>query len=89
MYIIKNSLLAAQKRSLEYKNSDEWSVPAPVGIFLNYNLVNQFLAEWLSRKTKLKNRQITKQEYFEWKLNFTYTCDGDGKFTSSVQWKNS
>ncbi len=58
---------------VEYKNSDSWTSPAPVGIFLNYNLVNQFLSEWLTRKTELKNGQITKKEYFEWKLNFPYT----------------
>ena len=74
---------------VEYKNSDSWTTSAPVGIFLNYNLVNQFLAEWLPRKTELKNGQITKKEYFEWKLNFPYTCDGGGKFTPSVQWRNS
>ena len=50
---------------VEYKNSDNWTAPAPVGIFLNYNLVNQFLAEWLTRKIELKNGQITKKEYFE------------------------
>ncbi len=55
---------------VEYKNSDSWTAPAPIGIFLNYNLVNQFLAEWLTRKIELKNGQITKKEYFEWKLNF-------------------
>ena len=74
---------------VEYKNSDSWTTSAPVGIFLNYNLVNQFLAEWLTRKTELKNGQITKKEYFEWKLNFPYTCDGGGKFTPSIQWRNS
>ena len=74
---------------VEYKNSDSWTSPAPVGIFLNYNLVNQFLSEWLTRKTELKNGQITKKEYFEWKLNFPYTCDGGGKFIPSVQWRNS
>ena len=58
---------------VEYKNSDVWAASAPVGIFLNYNLVNQFLAEWLTRKIELKNGQITKKEYFEWKLNFPYT----------------
>ncbi len=58
---------------VEYKNSDNWTASAPVGIFLNYNLVNQFLTEWLTRKTELKNGQITKKEYFEWKLNFPYT----------------
>lgn len=58
---------------VEYKNSDSWTTSAPVGIFLNYNLVNQFLTEWLTRKTELKNGQITKKEYFEWKLNFPYT----------------
>ena len=74
---------------VQYKDSDNWTAHTPVGIFLNYNLVNQFLEEWLTRKTELKNGQITKQEYFEWKLNFPYTCDGNGKFTPSVQWRNS
>ena len=50
---------------MEYKNSDNWTASAPIGIFLNYNLVNQFLAEWLTRKIELKNGQITKKEYFE------------------------
>jgi len=53
------------------------TIHTPVGIAINYGLVNEFLEEWLIRKNELKNSEITREEYFEWKINWPNTCEGN------------
>ena len=40
---------------------------------------NRPLKEWEIRKRELKAGEITKDEYFEWKINLPETCDDCGK----------
>ena len=35
----------------------------------------------------LKSGKITRDEYFEWKINWPQTCDGCGKYKPKKQWK--
>ena len=69
-----------------YTDNDNFPAHSPVGIWFKYGLVNDFMKEWLIRKEELSNGVITKDEYFEWKINWPYTCDGCGKFTPKKQW---
>lgn len=59
----------------------------PIGIVINYNLVNEFLAEWMLRRQELNNNTITKDEYFEWKIQWPYSCDSCGKHKPTKEWK--
>ncbi len=59
----------------KYNNWNHFSVQTPIGIYINYNLVNEFMAEWMKRQIELKNKEISRNEYFEWKLNWPHTCD--------------
>ena len=36
---------------------------------------------------ELKSGKITRDEYFEWKINWPYTCDGCGKYELKKQWR--
>jgi hypothetical protein len=45
------------------------------------------MKEWVIRKEELKSGQITKDEYFEWKINWPYTCDDCGKHEPKKQWR--
>ena len=38
------------------------------------------LKEWVVRMDELKSGEITRDEYFEWKINWPQTCDGCGKY---------
>ena len=53
-----------------YNDSDEWPAHAPVGMWIDYGLVNEFLREWFLRKEQLKSGEISEDEYFEWKINW-------------------
>lgn len=44
----------------------------PVAITFDYGLVNDFLSEWNDMKIKLKNGEITPNEYFEWKITWPH-----------------
>ena len=35
---------------------------------------------------ELKSGEITRDEYFEWKINWPQTCDGCGKYEPKKQW---
>ena len=37
---------------------------------------------------ELKSGEITRDEYFEWKINWPQTCDDCGKREPSKQWRN-
>jgi len=61
--------------TVRYNDNDDWPAHAPVGIYFNYGIVNDFMREWLKRKEELKAKEITNDEYMEWKLNWPSTCD--------------
>lgn len=45
-----------------------------------YRLLDDFLKEWQLRKKQLREGEITKEEYLEWKLNWPQTADGCGRY---------
>ena len=57
-------------------------------ILHNFRILNDFLKEWTLRKEELKSGEITRDEYFEWKINWPQTCDDCGKREPSKQWRN-
>ena len=75
-------------------NSDEWPAHAPVGMWIDYGLVNEFLREWGLRKEQLKSGEISEDEYFEWKINWPVSSSsvdekGNDKKNNSYQWRKS
>ena len=45
------------------------------------------MAEWMLRKQQLRRREITREEYQEWKLNWPSTADDCGKFKPKKVWR--
>lgn len=45
---------ASDDKSVRYNDSDEWPAHAPVAMWIDYGLVNEFLREWCLRKEQLK-----------------------------------
>lgn len=83
---------ASDDKSVRYYDNDGWSAHAPVGMWLDYGLVNEFLREWCLRKEQLKNGEISEDEYFEWKINWPASSSsvderGHDKKNNSYQWK--
>ena len=74
-----------------YRRCQRYSWPAhsPVCMWFDYGILNDFLKEWVVRKDELKSGKITRDEYFEWKINWPYTCDGCGEFDPKKQWRLS
>lgn len=77
---------SSDDKTVRYNDTDDWPAHAPVGLWFNYGLVNEFMQEWLIRKEELKSKKITREEYFEWKLNWPSTCDGCGKNKPTKKW---
>ena len=44
------------------------------------------MREWLVRQQEYRAGEITREEYFEWKLNWPDTCDDLGKVTPTIKW---
>lgn len=79
-------------KSVRYYDNDDWLARAPVGMWIDYGLVNDFMREWCLRKEQLKNGEISEDEYFERKINWPATSrkvDYYGKDTKkrSYQWR--
>ena len=80
-------------KSVRYNDSDEWPAHAPVGMWIDYGLVNEFLREWYLRKEQLKSGEISENEYFEWKINWPASSssvdyDNIDKCNNTYKWKN-
>ena len=81
---------ASDDKSVRYYDNDDWPAHAPVGMWLEYGLVNDFMREWCLRKEQLKNGDISEDEYFEWKINWPATSskvDYNGKDDKKCNYK--
>lgn len=77
---------------MRYYDNDDWPAHAPVGMWLAYGLVNNFMREWCLRKEQLKSGKTSEDEYFEWKINWPATSSGidekgNNKENNSYLWK--
>ena len=80
---------SSEGTAVRYHDSDNWPAHPPVGMWFNYGVLNDFMKEWLLRKEELKSGKITRDEYFEWKINWPQTCDGCGKYEPKRQWRSA
>ena len=39
-------------------------------MWFDYGVLNTFLADWQKKKEELLSGKITREEYFEWKINW-------------------
>lgn len=58
-----------------------------IAVDFHTRMLDDFLREWKLRKEQLRNGEISKDEYMEWKINWPQTADDCGKFEPSKQWK--
>ena len=72
-----------------YRDGDSWPAHAPCGLWIDNPLLNGFMREWLYHQQELKENVITREEYFEWKIGWPYTCDECGKRKPAKQWRRS
>lgn len=85
---------ASDDKSVRYYDNDDSPAHAPVDMLLEYGLVNDFMREWCLRKERLKNRETSEDEDFEWKINWSamsgsvdYNEKDDKK--CSYQWRRN
>lgn len=70
-----------------YPDSDRWPAHAPVGMYFGSGILDGFMKEWQFRKEELATGTISKEEYFEWKIGWPYTCDECGKYEPKKRWR--
>lgn len=75
---------SSEDTSVRYHDNDSWPAHPPVGLWINYGLVNDFMKEWVLRKEELKSGEITRNEYFEWKIT-TRTGIGCKQYLSRLE----
>ena len=80
---------ASDDTSVRYNDNDDWPIHPPVGIYFQYGLVDEFMHEWLLRQQELDTGEITRDEYFEWKLNWPATCDDGKERQYYVTWRKN
>lgn len=68
-------------------DGDSYPAHAPCGLWIDNNLMNGFFREWLYHQQELKTGTITREEYFEWKIGWPYTCDECGKRKPAKKWR--
>ena len=70
-----------------YNDYHPIGVQHPIGITIDDPLINDFMYEWAIRYQELQSNQITRDEYFEWKINYPRTSDGGGRYEPSIKWR--
>jgi transcriptional regulator with XRE-family HTH domain len=80
---------AADDTAVRYNDSDDWPAHPPVGMYFQYGLVDEFMREWLFRQQELHAGEITREEYFEWKLNWPHTCDDGLESEYYIPWRKN
>ena len=58
-------------------------------MWFNYGVLNDFMKEWILRKEEMKSSVITRDEYFEWKINWPQTCDDCVKHEPKRKWRSA
>lgn len=51
-------------------DNDAYGDTKHICVGFNYSLLDDFLSEWKNKKEELANGKITREEYFEWKINW-------------------
>lgn len=82
---------ASDDTAVRYNDNDNWPAHPPVGMWINYGLVNDFMREWCLRKEQLRSDIISEDEYFEWKINWPATSStvdekGNDKKDNRYNW---
>ena len=54
--------------SVYYHDNDSWPAHAPVCMWFDYGVLNDFLKEWVVQMDELKSGVITRDEYLNGKL---------------------
>ena len=65
------------------------SAARDLGWFYFDCIVDSFMREWLVHQQEYRAGEITREEYFEWKLNWPDTCDDLGKVTPTIKWRKN
>jgi transcriptional regulator with XRE-family HTH domain len=64
-------ILPSKKESHTYKTDTAGAYAHnPIGITINYPLVQDFMKDWLIVKQKYDGGEISRKEYFDWKLKW-------------------
>lgn len=66
---------ANQDFSLRYDDNDDWPPNSPVAMWFNSTILNDFLKDWADVQRKLRKREISEAEYFEWKICWPESAD--------------
>jgi hypothetical protein len=70
-----------------FADNDSWPAHAPCGFWIDSQLQNGFIREWIYHRQELIEEHITRDEYFEWKIGWLYTCDECGKREPMKKWR--
>ena len=87
-YFDRNDEKTIQGSINEYNYNNDGFYP-PVAIVMNWSMINEFMREWATRFRELKAGEITRDEYFEWKINWPLTCDDGGRFVPTYRWRKT
>ena len=72
-----------------YVKSPRSSLLGNEGFFMEMYRATALLKEWVVRMDELKSGEITRDEYFEWKINWPQTYDGCGKYEPKKQLRSA
>jgi len=55
-----------------YEVKDKKTKETHICVAFDYYLLGDFLSDWMNKKDELAKGKITKEEYFEWEINWSH-----------------
>lgn len=76
-----------ESKIVTYDDNRAWPPYAPTGLWFRESGLDSMMREWAIRKEELLDGKITRDEYFEWKLQWPLSCDDCGQHEPERQWR--
>ena len=70
-----------------YCYNDAWPATPLVGMWFFGTNINAYMREWQVRMAERDAGVITREEYFEWKINWPETCDDCDRHEPLKKWR--
>jgi len=56
--------------SLQYDDNDDWPARPPVAMWFDFTILDDFLRDWAKVQRALRDGEMSREQYFEWKIRW-------------------
>ena len=66
--------------SLQYDDNDDWPARPSVAMWFDFTILDDFLRDWAKMQRELQDGELSREQYFEWKIRWPEKIKGNNLF---------